>query len=222
MEGFGVLQSLLAWLTNPNVAYLLLIAGLVALIAEISMPGIGYSGAIGVVCLILALLGLFRLPTNWVGVLLIVAGFVMLLLDLKIAGFALSIAALIALGLGSFLIFTPFGPDASEATVRLSPWLAIGATLGVELFFLLGLTRAVASQHLPVAVGRETIVGKLGKVTQELNPAGQVLVESEEWSAISDGEAKVSRGTIVRVLGVEGLTLRVQALPDDIASDFDG
>ena len=214
MEGLGILQGLVDWLANPNVAYLLLLAGLLALIAEISMPGIGYSGAIGVVCLILALLGLFRLPTNWIGVALIVAGFVMLLLDLKVTGFVLSVAALFALGLGSLLIFTPFWVPTTEPTVMLSPWLAIGATLAVELFFVLGLTRAAASQRLPLAVGNETLAGKLGTVTQELNPTGQVIVESEDWSAISDDETTIPRGAAVRVVRVEGLTLRVESLAD--------
>jgi membrane-bound serine protease (ClpP class) len=111
-----LLQNLLTFLANPNVAYFLLIVGLLGIVAEIVTAGAVLPGVVGVISLILALAGLGQLPTNWAGVALIAAGVVMFVLDLKVAGFGLSIGALIAFALGSVLLFTPFWVPASEAS----------------------------------------------------------------------------------------------------------
>jgi membrane-bound serine protease (ClpP class) len=159
--------------------------------------------------------GLVMLPTNWIGVLLIIAAMVMLLLDLKVTGFVLSIAGFIAFLIGSLVIFTPFWQDAPANAVRLSPWLAIGTTLTVEAFFILGLTRALKAQSLPVAMGSETLIGKTGVVVKDLDPAGVIRVESEEWSAESADGAHLRAGAEVVVVALEGLSVRVAPLEDD-------
>jgi membrane-bound serine protease (ClpP class) len=210
-----VVERLLALLSNPNLAYLLLVSGLMALVAEISAPGASFPGVAGVILLIMAMVGLLQLPTNWVGVLLIVAAVVMFLLDLKVGGVALSIGALIALGLGSLLVFTPFWVDAPAGAAQLNPWLVIGTVLAVEAFFALGLSRAMQAQRSPVAVGRETLIGQRAVVTKELAPVGAVRVESEEWSAISADGATVPVGVAVEVIGLEGLVLRVWPVSGD-------
>lgn len=211
-------QNLLALLANPNVAYFLLIVGLLGIVAEVVTPGAVLPGVIGVICLILALAGLGQMPTNWAGVALIVAGVAMFVLDLKVAGFGLSIGALIAFALGSLLLFTPFWVPASEASgVRLNPWLILGTTLGVAAFFFLGLSAAVRAHRRPVAVGRETLVGKIGVVRKPLRPAGIAHLEGEEWSAVSESGAEVPVGTPIRVVGVDGLSLRVEPVTDSPA-----
>jgi len=210
-----ILQNLLALLANPNVAYFLLIVGLLGLVAEVVTPGAVLPGVVGVISLILALAGLGQMPTNWAGVALIAAGVAMFVLDLKLAGFGLSIGALIAFALGSALLFTPFWVPAGEASgVRLNPWLSLGTTLGVAAFFFLGLSAAVRAQRRPVAVGRETLVGKTGVVRKPLRPAGIAHLLGEEWSAISSTGAEIPTGTIVRVVAVDGLSLRVEPLTD--------
>ena len=210
-----LLDSLLSFLANPNVAYFLLIVGLLGVVAEIVTPGAVLPGVIGVICMILALAGLGQLPTNWAGVALIVAGVVMFLLDLKVAGFGLSIGALIAFALGSLLLFTPFWAPASEAPeVRLNPWLILGTTVGVAAFFFLGLSAAVRAHRLPVAMGRETLVGMTGVVRKPLRPAGIAHLQGEEWSAVSASGEEIPAGAPVRVVSVEGLSLRVERVAD--------
>jgi membrane-bound serine protease (ClpP class) len=209
------LQNLLAFLANPNVAYCLLIAGLLGVVAEVITPGAVLPGVVGVISLILALAGLGQMPTNWAGVALIAAGVVMFVLDLKVAGFGLSIGALIAFALGSALLFTPFWIPTGEASdLRLNPWLILGTTLGVAAFFFIGLSAAVRAQRRPVAVGRETLVGKTGVVRKPLRPAGIAHLQGEEWSAISSTGAEIPAGTIVRVVAVDGLSLRVEPVTD--------
>jgi len=210
-----LLNSLLVFLANPNVAYFLLIVGLLGLVAEIATPGAVLPGVIGVIALILALAGLGQMPTNWAGVALIVAGVAMFLLDLKVAGFGLSVGALIAFALGSLLLFTPFWVPASEASgVRLNPWLILGTTVGVGAFFFLGLSAAVRAHRRPVAMGRETLVGKTGVVRKPLRPAGIAHLQGEEWSAVSASGEEIPTGTPVRVVSVEGLSLRVEPIAD--------
>jgi membrane-bound serine protease (ClpP class) len=210
-----ILQNLLAFLANPNVAYFLLIVGLLGLVAEIVTPGAVLPGVVGVISLILALAGLGQMPTNWAGVALIAASVVMFVLDLKVAGFGLSIGALIAFALGSALIFTPFWVPAEEAPgVRLNPWLILGTTLGVAAFFFLGLSAAVRAHRRPVAVGRETLVGRIGVVRKPLKPSGIAHLQGEEWSAVSSTGAEIAVGTTIRVVKVEGLSLRVEPVTD--------
>jgi membrane-bound serine protease (ClpP class) len=210
-----LLQNLLAFLANPNVAYFLLIVGLLGIVAEVVTPGAVLPGVIGVICLILALAGLGQMPTNWAGVALIAAGLAMFVLDLKVAGFGLSIGALISFVLGSILLFTPFWIPASEASgVRLNPWLILGTTLGVAAFFFLGLSAAVRAHRRPIAVGRETLIGKIGVVRKPLRPAGIAHLEGEEWSAVSASGAEIPAGTSIRVVDVDGLSLRVEPVTD--------
>lgn len=209
----SLLDSFLALLASPNAAYLLLVLGLLGIVAEAVTPGTGFPGVAGVLCLLLSFYGLLRLPTNWIGFALIVAGIGMFLVDLKVAGWALSIGALIAFALGSLLIFTPFWvePVAAAPVARLNPWLIVGVTGGVGAFFFLGLAAAVKAQFRPVAMGAETLVGETGVTRQDLDPLGIVHVRGEEWSALSATGATIPAGTPIRVLSVDGLTLRVQA-----------
>jgi membrane-bound serine protease (ClpP class) len=210
-----LLNSLLAALANPNVAYLLLIIGLLGVVAEIVTPGAVLPGVVGVLGLILALVGLGQMPTNWAGVALIVAGIAMFVLDLKVAGFGLSIGALVAFLLGSLLLFTPFWVPGGEASaVRLNPWLILAITLGVAAFFFLGLSAAVRAHRLPIAVGRETLVGKTGVVRRPLRPSGIAHLQGEEWSAVSASGDEIAAGTPIRVVAVDGLSLRVEPVAD--------
>lgn len=211
------LDRMLAFLANPNVAYLLLVLGLLGIVAEVVTAGAVFPGVAAAILLLLSLYGLLRLPTNWIGLALIAAGIVMFLLDIKVAGVGLSIGAVIAFALGSLLIFTPFwveAPGPAVPVARLNPWLIVGTTGGVAAFFLLGLSMAVKAHLRPAAMGQETLVGKTGSVKTSLAPEGIVHVGGEEWSAVSATGAELPSGTPVRVVGVEGLTLRVVRLGD--------
>lgn len=211
-EPIAALDRFLAFLANPNVAYLLLVMGLLGLVAEIVASGSVFPGVAGTICLLLSLYGLLRLPTNWIGIALIAAGIVMFLADIKVSAFGLSIGAVIAFALGSLLIFTPFWVEAPTTAVpvaQLNPWVIVGATGGVAAFFLLAVSAAVKAQFRPVAMGQSTLIGKIGTVRSPLDPEGIVHVEGEEWSAVSATGAVLPVGTVVRVVDVQGLRLQV-------------
>lgn len=213
-----IFDKLFAILTDPNVAYLLLVLGLLGLAAEFATGGTAIPGIAGTICLILALVGLGQLPTNWAGVALICAGLVMFLLDMHISGFALSIGGLIAFALGSLLLFSPpWSAPVEEAAARINPWLILLTTGGVAAFFLLAIAAVMKSRSAPVAVGRRTLIGQTGTVQEALDPRGIVHTGGETWSAVSTG-GPIAAGAIVRIVGIEGLTLSVE-LNDAVTLD---
>lgn len=216
-EPIAALDRFLAFLANPNVAYLLLVMGLLGLVAEIVTAGSVFPGVAGVICLLLSLYGLLQLPTNWIGIALIAAGIVMFLADIKVSGFGLSIGAVIAFALGSLLIFTPFWvevPTTAAPVAQLNPWVIVAATGGVAAFFLLAVSAAVKAQFRPVAMGQTTLIGKIGTVKSPLDPEGIVHLEGEEWTAISATGAPLPVGTAVRVVDVQGLRLQVRPVEE--------
>ncbi len=211
-----LLDQFLALLANPNVAYFLFVLGLLGLVAEVVTAGAVFPGVLGAISLILALVGLGSLPTNWGGAALILAGIVMLVLDFKVTGYGLTVGGLIAFALGSLLIFTPFWtPITAEVSgARLSPWVIVGTTAGVAAFFVLGLSAAIRAQFVPQVMGRQMVVGRIGAVRQTLAPAGIVHLDGEEWSATSADGATLPVGASVRVVAVDGLMLKVSLVGD--------
>jgi len=209
-------EQFLGVLANPNVAYFLFVLGLLGLVGELIAPGAVFPAVSGTICLVLGLVGLGQLPTNWGGAALIIAGVLMFLFDLKVPGHGLSVGGLIAFGLGSLLIFTPFWMVRPVAVpvVSLNPFVILGTTLGVAVFFIFGAAVGLRAQNAPVAVGRETLLGKEGTVRIALDPGGIVHLGGEEFSAVSAGGKPIPSGAQVRVVATEGLKLRVEPVPD--------
>lgn len=211
--GVAFVDRFLAFLANPNVAYLLLVLGLLAIIAEVATPGAVGPGVIGALMLLSSLFGLLQLPTNWFGVLLILAGVVMMLIDINVPGIVLTIGGIIAFLIGSLLLFArPWSetPLSAAPVAPLNPALVIGTTAAVGAFFLLGVAAAFRAQKRPIAAGKETLMGKIGVARQPLEPVGIVHIEGEEWSAENVTGEAIPAGTRVRVIGLEGLRLKVE------------
>jgi membrane-bound serine protease (ClpP class) len=203
----NLLEEILAILTNPNVVFLLLAVGAQAILIELSSPGGWVAGFIGVTCLALAFYGLGVLPVNWFGIVFIGIAFVLFILDIQATAHgALTAAAVGSLIVGALVLFNT--PD-TLPYLRVSVPLVIGASLGLGGVFLALLIYALRSQTLPPAIGKETLAGRVGQVIQPLAPRGIVLLDSEEWSAESDGET-IDAGQKVEVVEVRGLRLRVK------------
>lgn len=224
--GIELMDRFLTFIANPNIVYLLFVLGLLAVIAEISTPGAVGPGVAGTLMLLLSLYGLLQLPTNWLGPALIIAGVAMLLIDIKVTGLALSIGGIVAFLLGSLLMFTPPWADLPMTAVpgaRLNPWLIGATTLGVGAFFFLGVAAAFKAQLRPLAMGRELVVGKAGLTRQVLDPHGIVNIEGEEWTAEAPEGEVIPKGARIRVVGLDGLRLRVErAVVDSEGSVLDG
>jgi membrane-bound serine protease (ClpP class) len=199
-------ERLLNTLANPNVAYLLFLLGVLALIAEIFAPHGMVTGTVGAVAIILAIIGLSNLPIQLYGALVLILGMILLVLELKITTHGvLTVVGLIAFIFGSVLLF----PDIPG--YHLSPW-AIGSVAVLWAALLSVIVRLVLkARHGPKLVGVERLVGTVGVAKTDLAPRGVVLLGGEDWDAQAD-PSPVGRGEKVQVLEVQGLTLRVRKL----------
>jgi len=199
-------------LVDPNIAYILLSLGTIALIAEFYNPGAILPGVTGAICLILAFIALGSLPVNWGGVALIGLAFFLFILDLKVTGFALSVAGTISFVLGSLFLFSPFAP-ATPTLPRLtvSPWLLVSMTALLVGFFSFAVTAGLRAQRQKALMSRQALVGATGIAISDLDPQGVVQVQSETWTATTVAE-RVSTGETVEVMGSDGLYLQVRRL----------
>ena len=199
----------LALITDPNIAYILMMVGMLGIFFELQNPGATLPGVIGGISLILAFFAFQSLPINWAGVLLILFGVALLIAEIKIASHGvLTVGGVVAMVLGSFMLY-----EAPEVGFRVS-WTVIlptvGATAGLVVWAVSAGVRAMLRS--PVT-GYSGMVGRLAVTRSALGPEGQVQVDGEIWRAVSDGGA-IAAGEQVRVMAVDGLTLTVSRAAD--------
>jgi len=204
-------------LSNPNIAYVLLILGIYGLIFEFAHPGAVLPGVFGAISLILAFLGLHILPINFAGVVLIILGvglFVMEALTPTYGPF--TIGGIVALTLGSILLI-PRGEV--PPAFRISPWLIFVVVFITASFFVFALTKAFMTRRRKPRTGMEGIIGEKGVVREAITPTkeGTVFVQGTLWKATSD--VKLTKGTKVRVTGIDGLVLKVEPLNNKAADN---
>ncbi|MDI9239620.1 nodulation protein NfeD [Lysobacter sp. LF1] len=194
---------LLAVLTEPTVAYLLLLIGLYGLVFEGYNPGAILPGMVGVICLLLAAYGLQVLPVNYAGVALIVIGVALIALEVAMPSIgAAGIGGVVSLLAGSLILFDTDVPGFGVPGALIA---GIGVTSALAFMGMLWL--AARARRRPVVTGVEELVGNLAVATRDFAGRGQVRIRGEEWQAQSD--RPVHRGESVRVLAIDGLVLRV-------------
>jgi membrane-bound serine protease (ClpP class) len=200
----GFRDRFLNVITDPNVAYVLMMLGMLGLFFELSNPGVILPGVIGGISLILAFFAFQSLPINYAGLLLILFGIVLLIAEIKIVSHGvLAIGGIVSMALGSLMLF-----DAPEVGFRVSWWVigpTVAATAGLFLFVVAAGVRALGR---PPSTGAEGLLGRTATVRERLGPEGQVMVSGEIWRAVAEGEP-LEPGAQVRIVGVDGLTLRV-------------
>jgi membrane-bound serine protease (ClpP class) len=201
----GFRDRVLNVITDPNVAYILMMLGMLGLFFELSNPGAILPGVIGGISLILAFFALQSLPINYAGLLLILFGIALFIVEIKVVSHGiLAIGGVVALGLGSLMLF-----DAPELDVRVSWWVVLPTVAATAAVFLVVITAGVRALAARSAVGVPALVGQVGVARSPLEPEGQVLVQGELCrSVVRDGPVK--EGDRVRVVGVQGLTLTVE------------
>ena len=203
----GMRHKLLSWLLDPQIAYLLLLGGMVGLFFEFSTPGAVFPGVFGGLCLILGLYAMSVLPTNAAGMLLIVFALVLLILEVYVTSFGmLGVGAMVALFIGSTILFDPAqGMAGLPMSLILSTIIPIAAILGACLFVI---TRAQRAR--PVS-GAQAMVGETAIVRSWSGDSGNVFIRGEQWKA--EGTGPMALGSRVRIVDVNGLTLLVEAEP---------
>ncbi len=201
-------QKLLHYISDPNVAYILMLLGIYGLIFEFYSPGVGVPGVVGGISLILAFYAMHTLPVNVAGLALIALAIALFVLELFTPTHGvLGIGGVVALFLGSVMLIKPV-PHFEWAGISLK--VIIPAVLTSALFLLTVVAIGLKAQRRKVSTGVESLVGKIAETLTELNPSGTVWVHGERWQALSEG-GYVSKGQKVKVLAVQGLKLRVAA-----------
>ncbi len=209
-QEMNVWQRLLHAVTGPEIAYLLLLVGLFGIIFELYNPGIGLAGILGAVCLLLGFYGLSVLPTNWVGVLLVVVAVAAFIIDLQIAGFGIwTIGGVAALIFGGAILFS-----GATADVTVSPWALALATAASLLFFVSVMTAALRVRLRRPITGEEGIVGTIGIAKTDIAPEGTVLSKGVLWKARTM-EMGIAAGEKVEVKATEGIVLLVEPFHGD-------
>ena len=208
----SLIEQLLQILIDPNIVFLLLAAGIQALLIELTHPGAWVPAFFGVVCLSLAAYGLGFLPVNWFGLIFMITAFVLFLLDIKTPTHgALTIAGVASFIIGALVLFnSPGTPRFMQVSLPLV--IFVGVFIGLIFAVILGF--ALRSQRRPVITGETTLPGKFGVAVTDLDPDGQVQAAGELWSAAAtDESARISKGDKVEVVKVEGLRLKVRKKP---------
>jgi membrane-bound serine protease (ClpP class) len=197
-------QRILDFLLDPNIAFLVLAVGALALYAEFNHPGAIVPGVVGVVFILLALFALNLLPTQYASFTLIIAAFVLFALEAKFATHGV-------LGLGGIALLTIGGlllVDGPIPQMRVQLWTALGVSvpLGVITVFLM--TIALRARRSKVVTGLQGMIGAVGEARTEIDPEGKVFVQGELWNA--HARSRVGLGEHVVVRKVEGLDLEVE------------
>lgn len=201
--------KVLHFISRPDVAYMMLTMGILAIVLEVMSPGGFVLGVSGAVMALMGAYGLRMLPFNWAGVILLVAGIVVLVLDLVVGGMGiLSLFGLGSLVMGALVIFKAPGGELLNVSVG----FLVGMVLTLGVFFLLAAGAVWRSTRKRVASGREGMLQVEGVVVEELSPEGFVSCHGEIWKAVSDTGENIPSGTRVRVVKSEGLSLRVREI----------
>lgn len=201
------IENLLNTISDPNIAYILMMLGFYGILFELYSPGAIAPGVIGGICLILAFYSMHSLPLNYAGLALIIFGIILFILEVKIISHGiLSIGGAIALALGSMMLIRR---DSTLDFMRISWGVIIATTIVTALFFFFIIALAVKGQRKKPMSGTEGIIGEIGETLAVLNPSGMVSVHGEIWKAESVS-GSIALGQKVRVTAIKDLTLFVE------------
>ena len=200
-------NELLAIITNPNIAYILMLLGIYGLFFELANPGYVLPGVIGGISLLLALYALQVLPVNYAGLGLMILGVALIVGELFMPSFGiLGIGGIISFVMGSILLF-----DRESGNLAVSMPLIIAVSVLSAGFFLIVIRSLYGSRQRPVVTGAEELIGATGTVATDFSGAGLIHIHGEQWNARS--ETPMRSGDNARVIGRDGLTLLVEPAP---------
>ena len=200
--------KILKTISNPNIAYILMMIGLAGLYFELSHPGAIFPGVIGGISLILAFFALQTLPVNYAGILLIVLAIIFFIMEMKITSYGLlSVAGIVSLLLGSLMLFEGTTPD-----MKLSLNVLLPTIILISGFFVVIASLVFRAQISKPTTGSQGLVGEIGIVKQALTPEGKVFVHGELWNAWA--REAIDEDVKVRVVQVVNLVLEVEPVDE--------
>lgn len=204
-EEMSLRHKILNFITDPNVAYMLMLLGFYGLFFELTNPGAIFPGVMGGICLILAFYAFQTLPVNYAGLLLIILAIILFILEVKIISHGvLTIGGVISMLIGSLMLFESPGPF-----MKLSLFLVLPAVILTALFFTIVLGLAYKAHKRKPVTGSEGLIGLKGVANADITKeSGMVLLRGEIWSAYSD--ETISKGEKITVESVTGLKVKVK------------
>jgi len=195
----------LSWIADPEYVLFLLILGVLGLYAEFTHPGLIFPGVLGALCLLCFAAAVQILPINYVGLLLVLLGVILFILELKVVSHGiLTVGGIVSLLLGTLMLFRREEARGLEVPF----WSAGGVALSAALLMAFLTQRILWAHRQQVTTGLEGLVGTLGEALSDLNPTGRVFVHGETWNATST--SPVVSGKQVKVMRVQGMMLEVE------------
>lgn len=206
----NIVQKILDIISDPNIAYILMMIGIYGLIFELSNPGSIFPGIVGFISLVLAFYSLHTLPINYAGLGLIIFAVILFIAEVKVMSHGLLTAGgIISFLVGSLMLINT---DISFEFIRLSLVVIITVTILTTLFFVFAIGKGIAAQRRPPTTGSEGLIGERGFTLSGLKPnsVGQIMLHGEIWNAECSDE--VDKDTKVEVVGIKELNLLVKKL----------
>jgi membrane-bound serine protease (ClpP class) len=205
----SVWEKILDLLSDPNIAYILLVVGLYGILFELYNPGAILPGIAGVIALVLSFYSMHTLPVNYAGLALIIFAIILFLLEIKIVSHGLlAIGGIVSLLLGSMMLLKS-GSSLEQA--RISRSVIFSATAVSALFFLFVIGLGVKAQRSKVVTGAEGMIGAIGEVMEMLMPTGTIKVQGEIWNAESPA-GNINAGEKVRIKEIRNMKLFVEPI----------
>jgi len=199
----SIKQRILGWMMDPNITFLILAVGALALYAEFNNPGAILPGVVGLIFILLAVFALNLLPTRYAAFTLILAAFILFALEAKFTSHGiLGVGGVVALTLGGLLLV-----DGPIPEMRVKLWTALGVSIPLGIITVFLMTIALQARRNKVVTGTQGMVGEIGVARTPLNPEGKVFVHGELWDARSS--QPISIGDSVVVTAIKGLRLEV-------------
>jgi membrane-bound serine protease (ClpP class) len=205
----GFAEKMLNILSDPNIAYVLMMLGFYGLLFELYNPGAIFPGIIGAICIILAFYAMQTLPVNYAGLALILLGVILFLLEIKVMSHGmLTIGGVVSLVLGSIILFQG---NAMGGVVRVSVSVIVTVATVSTLFFLFVIGAGLRAQRSKPISGIEGMIGEIGETMNALNPMGTIQIHGEVWNAESVSGA-IGVQQKVRVTSIQNLKLYVETV----------
>lgn len=202
-------SKFLAVITNPNVAYILMLLGIYGLFFELANPGFVLPGVIGGISLLLALYSLQVLPVNYAGLALLLLGIAFMIAELFVPSFgALGLGGIVAFVIGSIILF-----DVEGGNMAISMPLIIAVSILSGAFFFIVVRSVINAHRKPVVSGSEEIIGSIGSALEDFDSRGLIHIHGEDWQV--ESSSPLQEGEKVRVVGRDGLLLKVQPLEEN-------
>ncbi len=204
-----VWENILDLLSDPNIAYILLLIGMYGILFELYNPGAILPGIAGVIALVLSFYSMHTLPINYAGLALIIFAIILFLLEIKIVSHGLlAIGGIVSLLLGSMMLLKS---GSSLEVARISRSVIISATVVSALFFMFVIGLGLKAQRRKVVTGAEGMIGVTGEVMEMLSPTGTIKVQGEVWNAESIA-GNISAGEKVRIKEIKNMKLFVEPI----------